>query len=125
MPTYTYMCCDEACAIQFEVVKPLRELDVPETCLKCEGASQRRISRTNFTNAGDWKSQYNPAFGCVVKSKAHQREIMSRFKGEGREMIEVGNEPVENIHKHYDRQRAETREKKWAITAEQAIQETM
>ena len=122
MPTYSYNCLK--CDAQFDVIKPLRSLDDDELCSSCSGVAQRRISRTNFTNAGDWKPTYNPAFGCVVNSRAHQRELLTMRKGEGREMIEIGNEPLEKLHKRYDTQRQETRDKRWA-TADNNLQEVL
>lgn len=40
-------------------------------------------------------------------------------------MQEVGNEPVENIHKYYDQQREAKQQERWAESAEQVIKETL
>ncbi len=123
MPTYPYSC--QSCDNAFEVIKSLSRYDTEETCTKCGGLAQRRIARCNFMGAKDWEPSYNPAFGCVVKSKAHQREILSRYKDHGKEFIEIGNEPVENIHKHFDRQREEKRAKVWSESHEKVLHESL
>lgn len=122
MPRYPYFCTK--CELEFEVIKSIKDYDSEESCIQCSKVSNRRIGLVNFNGASDWKPEYNPALGCVVKSKSHQREILSRYKGEGRELIEVGNEPVENIHKYYDNQRAEVSNKRWNESSEKILHET-
>ncbi len=112
MPTYDYVCAK--CDSDFDVIKRVAHLDAAEYCPQCSGPGERRISRVGIINAGDWKPAYNPGLGCVVNSRAHQREILRQREGEGRGLIEVGNEPIEKIHKYYDTQRAESHAKGWA-----------
>lgn len=121
MPTYPYYC--PSCDNQFDVVKSMSRLDDAELCTKCNNRADRHIGRVNFSGAGDWHPDFNPAFGCVVKSKAHQREILSRYKDKGKDFIEVGNEPVENIHKYYDNQRAEKQKERWSEPVEKVLAE--
>ena len=123
MPTYPYQC--PHCSNTFEVIKTVARINYIENCSDCGAEAERRIARVNFSGGGDWQEAYNPAFGCVVKSKAHQREILAKHRDNGREFIEVGTEPVENIHKHYDNRRAETSNKRWSESAEKILQETM
>lgn len=110
MPIYEYRCHE--CAAGFDVVKPVAELDRSEPCPKCNtvcGSSSRQISRTNFTGASDWNTQtFHPALGQVVKNNRHARQLAKE-----RGMIEVGNEKVETVHKHFEKQREETREQRW------------
>jgi len=62
------------------------------------------------TAAGDWNNvSYNPGLGQWTKSTRHARQI-AKEKG----LIEVGNEPVESLHKHYDKQRKDKVEQRWA-----------
>lgn len=122
MPTYIYYCA--TCQKQFDVVKSMAHYDRDETCPDGHLA-ERRIARCNFTGASDWNPTYNPAFGCVVKSKKHQRELLAQAAGAGRPMIEIGSEPVENLHKAADRQQRETREKRWSESAEQIRKEVL
>lgn len=123
MPTYPYFC--ETCKDGFDVTKSVSQIDDDENCKKCGCVAQRHIARVNFNGASDWNSSYNPALGCVVRSKSHQREILSRYKAEGRELIEVGNEPVENIHKHYDQQRLDTQKERWSESPEKILHEAL
>lgn len=121
MPIYLYEC--PACQARFDVVKSVAQINDSERC-GCGSEAERKISRVNFTNAGDWHPTYNPALGQVVRSKAHLRSILADHKARtGTEMIEVGNEPVENIHKRADRHRAEAREKTWSESAEKILHE--
>jgi hypothetical protein len=65
-----------------------------------------------FTGAADWDTaHYNPALGKVVKSYADGRKEAKR-----RGMTEIGNEPVENIHKKFDTDRQRKREKAYDIS---------
>jgi putative FmdB family regulatory protein len=125
MPTYPYFC--KSCSYTFDVIKSISRFDDNEFCEKCEGVATRQIGRVNFNGASDWNqpSTYNHAFGCVVKSKQHQREILSRYKDHGRELIEVGTEPPEKIHKYFENQRAEASEKRWSESAEKIIKDEL
>jgi putative FmdB family regulatory protein len=123
MPTYPYEC--SGCHKSFNVTKSLLAIDEIEVCNGCGHTADRRIGLVNFNNAGDWKPSFNPAFGCVVKSKAHQREILSRFKDKGKEFIEVGNEPIENVHKIYDSQRENARKERWNEPVEKILSEAL
>ena len=76
MPRYPYFCTK--CELEFEVIKSIKDYDSEESCIQCSKVSNRRIGLVNFNGASDWKPEYNPALGCVVKSKSHQREILSR-----------------------------------------------
>lgn len=113
MPTYPYQC---TCGGEFEVIKLIADIDREEKSPCCDLVAKRTIaSNFYFTGASDWNKQhYNPAFGQVVKSKAHQREILAKFKGEGKEMIEIGNEKPETIEKKFKKEREEKRAKAWA-----------
>ena len=110
---YPYKC---QCGTEFEVIKKMSEIENVEHCPDCKSVAVRTIGLSHFgaVSAGDWNRQsFNPAFGQVVNSKAHQREILAKFKGQGKEFIEVGNEKVESIHKHFEKQREETKKKRW------------
>lgn len=42
-----------------------------------------------------FQEQYNPAFGKIIKNKAHLREELSRYSdANGSELVEVGNEKM-------------------------------
>jgi hypothetical protein len=72
----------------------------------------RRIGLTRLGDV-DMKPQWNPAIGKYIKSKSHMREELTRLRAAGHDMIEVGYEPPEKIHKHFDQTRAEKLDKSW------------
>ncbi len=105
----------ETCGNDFEVIKSVSEIDVPETCEKCGSIGERYIGSTEFYGASDWNKQdYNPALGQVVNSNAHKKRILADFRARGREMEEIGNEPVEKIHTHFEKRREEHAANRWA-----------
>lgn len=108
MPTYEYAC--KPCGHRFDVIKPMARYDWPEACAKCGLEAERLISATSIdSTAGDWnRIEFNPALGQWTKGWGQARKI-----AKARGMEEVGNEPVENLHKAAERQRVETREKRW------------
>lgn len=110
MPTYVYACAQ--CHTVFDIVKSVKAIDDTELCPGCSAhcdSSTRQIQRTNFTGASDWNTQtFNPALGCYTKNNRHARQIAKE-----RNLIEVGNENVETVHKHFEKQREETREQRW------------
>ena len=121
MPVYPY-CCKQ-CNGLYYVTKPLAHIDNVEYCSFCGSRTERTIALSNFTNAGDWKPEFNPALGCVVRSKAHQREILSRMKGEGKEIVEIGNEPLDKIHHSCDSLREQKQVKRWSEPTDKVLQE--
>lgn len=120
MPTYEYLC--SVCENPFDVIRPMAQIDDLIECPECGRHCQpheRRISRTNFTGASDWNNQtWNPALGCYTKSN---REASKIAKDRG--LIELGSEKVETVHKHFDRQREETREQRWQDAARVKLHE--
>ncbi len=123
MPIYPYSC--DVCHHYFDVIKPMGNLDDSEYCKICGGPAFRGIAHTAFIGGGDWIETYNPAFGCVVKSKRHQRQILADFKAKGKEFVEIGNEPVENIHKNFEKQREQKRLERWSESHEKILGEAL
>jgi putative FmdB family regulatory protein len=110
MPTYDYAC--EKCKVTWDVTKPMAEYASEEHCPRCAGDAAKLPSLCNIDkeSAGSWNQQsYNPGLGCWTASTKHAEQIAKR-----RGLEPLGNEPVENIHKHYDKQREETSAKRWA-----------
>lgn len=120
---YPYLC--SSCEHSFDVIKSLGEINTEEICEKCGNVATRTIGRFSFAGASDWKPEFNPAFGCVVKSKRHQREILSRFSHQGKEFIEIGNEPVEKLHKKFDSQREAAHQARWSESSDKIIGEVL
>lgn len=85
-------------------------MDTLEQCPKClDPAARIFIPRSILFSGTKVESpEYNPGLGCIVKSKAHRKEIV-RQKG----LIEIGNETPETIHKHFDKRRTEKLENAW------------
>jgi putative FmdB family regulatory protein len=110
MPTYEWDCV--GCRVTWDVVTRIAERDEPQRCPKCQALGTRNpvvLCAIDKSAASDWNNvSYNPGLGCWTKSWKHGREI-----AKSRGMEEIGNEPVENIHKKYEKQRAETRAKRW------------
>ncbi len=122
MPIYPYYCAD--CQQEFETVKPMARWDEPEFC-SCGFQGEPRGARFSIANAGDWKPTFNPALGTVIRSKAHQREVLARLADQGKKMIEVGNEPVENFHKAAEQAQKERREERWAESADKIMKDVL
>ena len=95
---YPYKCT--VCYNDFEVIKPLRNIDDIERC-GCGGLGERCISRfASFSKlaAGDWDTaHYNPAFGQRFRNNGEAKKEAKRLG-----FTEVGTEPVEKIHKKFD-----------------------
>jgi len=114
---YPYEC--KTCG-PFEVIKSVKEIDKPEQCPTCYIITKDR--RIGLTRLGDVDNNpsYNPAFGKVINSKSHLRSELARMRDEGRDMIEVGNESPDKIHKHFESARAEKLKNSWE-PAEKAL----
>lgn len=117
---YTYRCNQGECAclnIEFTVSKRASDIDTVEFCRACAHPAERlfRPGRPQIMNAGDgWNDHtYNPAFGKVISSKAQLRKEMAEAKARGNEMVEVGNEPFANIHRHAEATQAHKSKEGW------------
>jgi putative FmdB family regulatory protein len=110
IPTYAYRCQD--CRQEFDVVKRVADIDQLEECPECcafVNSASRLIVPVNFNGAADWNTQtFNPALGCYTRNTLHARQI-----AKSRGLEEVGTEPVEKIHKHFEKQQEETRAARW------------
>lgn len=94
-----------SCGHLFTVIKKMEARDNPEYCLVCGNAEvpRRKVPTTihiNKTAAADWNSHaYNPSLGKVVTTQEGRKEAKRRG------MTEIGDEPVEKIHKKFDTER--------------------
>lgn len=124
MPTYSYFC--SFCESNFDVIKSISCLEDEELCGKCCTLAERQMSRVNISPRGEFIASFNPAFGEVVKSKRHQADLISKLKIDtGREMIEIGNEPLDKIHAYYDNAREIKREESWDEPTEKVLAEVL
>lgn len=103
---YPYEC--PRCKNKFDVIKSIRYINANEHCPNCEEIAERRIGVSAIHGADDWNSaEYNPAFGkYVTKSEAKR---LAKEKG----LTEVGTEPVEKIHNHYETELDRKLEQSW------------
>lgn len=107
MPTYEYFC--EKCDLEFEVIKSIHEYKTPEKCSYCGNVANKLISRSIFfTGTKIEDAEYNPGLGVITKSKKHRDEIVKR-----KNLIEIGNETPETVHRHHDQARETKRRKSW------------
>ena len=100
------------------MTKSVKDIDHPESCV-CGSPNTERIISTRqfFYGASDWdKSHYSPALGRVVRNNLEARRLAKE-----RGLVEVGNEPVERIHSHYDKGRAEKAERNYQDIVDDAL----
>lgn len=107
---YEYEC---ECGHKFDVIKKVAERNDVERCNQCHNNEVKRRmipSRLGgFIGASDWDTaHYNPALGQGVRNNRHAKQVAKEMG-----MTEVGNEPVENIHKKFDNDRAEARKRSY------------
>lgn len=85
----------------------MSEYDQIEKCSCGSDNTQRCVARTNIDHSSCAQPYFEPAFGCVVKSKDHKRQIMK-----SRGLEEIGNTPVEDMVKR-ENDRMKEIEKRW------------
>lgn len=107
MPTYAYEC--EKCDIEFEVIKPIREYDTDEFCKGCGNKSKKLVTAPSiFIGTKVEDAEYNVGLGCITKGRKHREELAKR-----KNLVELGNENPNTLHKNFEKQRAEKRKKSW------------
>jgi putative FmdB family regulatory protein len=111
MPCYPYRCSGPE-VHHFDVIKPVADIDRYEHCPVCNNSNtERLIALVSIDKeaAGGWNQQsFNPALGQWTRSTAEARKI-----AKSRGMEEIGTEPVENIHKKFDKDRADKYKARW------------
>lgn len=106
-PTYEYFC--EKCDLGFEVIKSIHEYKTPENCTSCGNEARKLFSKSVFfTGTKIEDAEFNPGLGVITKSKKHRGEIAKQ-----KNLVEIGNEKPETIHRHHDKLREEKRKKSW------------
>jgi len=107
---YPYLCSN--CSHEFEIIKSVRQIDDEELCPECGNISDRTISCSqgiDKSSAADWNTpHYNPAFGKHFSSNSQARKEAKK-----RGMEEIGNEPIDKIHKKFDNDRQEKQRARW------------
>lgn len=104
---YPYRCME--CAFSFEVIKSVKDIDNQEYCPQCKAEGKRYITPPHLYGISDWdKAEFNPGLGCVIKNSKHRKQVAKQMGVE-----EVGSEPIEKIHKHFDDMREKKRDLEW------------
>ncbi len=108
MPTYPYEC--KFCLYHFDIMKTVASIDDDEPCPECDSATDRLIARNqSFYGADQWDCVgYDPAFGQIIKDNSHRKRL-AKEKG----MIEIGNEPVDKMHRHFETQLDKDLDSNW------------
>lgn len=106
--TYQYQC--KKCDLAFDVIKSVKDIYQEEYC-KCGTVAERQFvpSIVYFNGTKVEHAEYNPGLGCIVRNKAHRKEIC-KIKG----VEEIGNEKPDSLHKYYEQKREERKEQAWA-----------
>lgn len=105
---YEYRCKD--CSHNFDVVKPVRDLDVDHECPACGHDETVRLFSSNIhiVGAAVQHAEYNPALGCVIKNKQHRADV-----AKSKDLVEVGNETPDTLHKETVVKREQERAREW------------
>jgi len=107
LPTYVFDC--EKCDKEFELIRPIKEYKDPGECPDCGNIGKKVVTMPYaFIGASVENPEYNPGLGCIVKNKKH-REELCKIKN----VVEIGNEKPNTIHKSFEKQREEKRKKVW------------
>lgn len=106
---YLYAC--EKCDIEFDVSKPLSDLDRAESCTNCGNIASRQVTAPMCLIGTAVESpEYNHGLGCVTKSSKHRAEI-----AKSRGLVEIGSDfsSSEKLQNHYDKVREDKRNKSY------------
>ncbi len=107
---YEYHC--SKCKDEFDVVKPVADIDRQELCPVCQTKAKRAfvpkhlfLNKTQVTHP-----EWNPGLGVVVKNERHKRYLM-----ESRNLQEIGNDygSGEKMQAKFEKDREEKRAKRW------------
>ena len=106
-PTYDWQCqgCDES----FITIESIKEYSGKSACPKCGKSGTRVISsKVHFVGSKVEDAEMNVGLGKVTKGKRHREELAKRMN-----VVEVGNESTDSIHKHFDSAREDARKKRY------------
>lgn len=108
--TYEYECT--TCKRRFDVIKPVRDMDVNEYCPACDEPAVRQFmpKRVYFSGTKVTFAEYNPGLGQVVNNAYERSEAAKRLG-----VVEVGNDygSAENMQKAFDSAREEKLKKRY------------
>lgn len=105
MPLYEYFC--EKCDIQYDIIKSIKEYKRDDQCPMCGNIGDRIFSKDiTFLGTKIEDAEFNVGLGTITKSKKHRDELAKRMN-----LVEIGNEKPDTVHKIFDNARAEKRKK--------------
>lgn len=105
---YEYRCKD--CLHNFDVVKPVRDLELTHECPACGFEETVRLfsPKIYISGAKVEDAEYNPGLGCVIKNKNHRAEVAKQ-----KDLIEVGNESTNTLHRETVEKKQIQKQKEW------------
>lgn len=107
MPEYPYYC--PRCENEYSVFKRIANIEEPETCSRCgDDKSIRRIALSNFEKSSAVQPYFEPALGCIIKSKSQRAKIIK-----DRGMEEIGNTSTDTMYKIFEEQREKKAAREW------------
>lgn len=91
----------------------MHEVDRGEHCPKCMSEAHRvwsNQSRIELLGTQVQHAEFNPAFGCIVKSKYHRSELAKKHG-----VVEIGNDfkSPQSLEKHFSKDRERKWKKSW------------
>lgn len=105
MSLYDYFC--QKCDADYEIIKSIKEYDGKDPCPQCGNVGSRILSKDIFfTGTKIEDAEWNPGLGAITKSKKHRDEL-----AKSKNLVEIGNENPDSIHKHFDKAREEKQKK--------------
>lgn len=105
-PIYDYFCAK--CDKDYEVIKSIKEYDAKDPCPACGKIGRRHITKVIFFGEKVENAEFNVGLGKVVKNKKHREELAKQLN-----LVEIGNENPNNIHKTFDKDRKDKIKKSW------------
>jgi len=105
---YPYLCRD--CGLEYDVEKPVAMYDSPEICIKCESNDVQRIYHANYAILGakSKDAYYDVSLGKVIMNEKDRKETMKI-----KDVIEIGSETKESLHKHTVIAKQKEKDKQW------------
>jgi putative FmdB family regulatory protein len=107
MPIYPYKCLE--CSYIFDVIKPVSQIDKQENCLHCQGVLlERVIALSAIEKSSAVQPYYEPALGCMIKSKSQKQKVMKKLGVE-----EIGNTSPDTMYKDLEIAREKRIAREW------------
>lgn len=106
MPAYPYVCKD--CGREFDIIKRVSDIDQVEVCECGSENTYRTIALVSIDKTSAAQPYYEPALGCVIKSKQHKSRILKQ-----RGLEEIGNTNPDTLYKDNELRKQKERDREW------------